>query len=102
LEFKKKVIIFSTIIILIVGSVGAHLFRDSTFIHSTPERLIRCDLVFNGHPISAFTTYVYKSKIDSQYGQMYSCKNPSIGPDYYSFIEKNGLWYINWHGTGAS
>ena len=83
-----------------MGSVGAHSFRDSTFIHSTPERLIRCDLFFNGHPIGAFTTDVYKLKIDSQYGQMYSCKNPIIGPYNYSFIKKNGLWYINHAGTG--
>lgn len=94
MKYIKKVII--SFVVIAIMFVGAYLF-----IHSDPERLIRIDLFFDGHLIGAFTTDVYKGKIDSQYGQFYSCKNPSIGPDNYSFITKNGLWYINWPGTGA-
>jgi len=89
---KKFIISF---IVIIVVFLGTYLFS-----HSTPERAIRSSLFFNGHFIGALTTEVYKAEMDSQYGQFYSCKNPRIGQYEYSFIKKNGLWYINWNGTG--
>ena len=93
LKSIKNVII--SFIAIVMVFLGAYLFN-----HSTPERLIRSNLFFNGHFIGALTTEVYKGEIDSQYGQFYFCKNPRIGPYKYSFIKKNGLWYINWNGTG--
>lgn len=89
----KKLIIF---IIIVLAFVGIYLFS-----HSTPERSVRSNLFFNGHLIAAFTTDIYKANIDLQYGQFYACKNPAIGPDHYTFIKKNGLWFINWNGTGG-
>jgi hypothetical protein len=93
LKSRKKIIIF---LVIIAVFVGTYLFR-----HSTPERLVRSNLFFKGYFISAFTTDIYKAEIDSQYGQFYACKNPAIGPDRYAFIKENGLWYINWNGTGG-
>jgi hypothetical protein len=93
IEIKEEDYYF---LVIIVVFVGTYLFR-----HSTPERLIRSNLFFIGYFISAFTTDIYKAEIDSQYGQFYACKNPAIGPDRYAFIRENGLWYINWNGTGG-
>jgi hypothetical protein len=88
----KKIIIF----IMALVFVGGYLY-----IHLTPERLIRSNLFLNGHLNTAFTTEIHKTETDLQYGQFYACKNPAIGPDHYAFIKKNGLWYINWNGTGG-
>ncbi|WP_234123780.1 hypothetical protein [Clostridium hydrogenum] len=71
------------------------------FCHSTPERAIREDLFKQGYFIGAFNTKIYKSRYDEQYGQSYSCKQPVIGPDFYSVTKENGLWYINHDGTGG-
>ena len=90
----KKAIISS--IAITTSFAGAYLFC-----HSTPERVIRSDLFFEGHIIGAFNTDVYKGGVDLQYGQFYVCRNPAIGPDQYTLIEKNGLWYINLNGTGG-
>ena len=90
----KKVIIISVIIVVVL--LGIYLFC-----HSTPEMSIRSNLFLKGHFISAFTTDVYKTVMDSQYGQFYACKNPAIGPSHYAFIKNNGFWYINWSGTGG-
>lgn len=92
-KVNKKIVSFAIIVIVIIGTY--------LFCHSTPERLIRTDLFLKGHFTDAFTTEIYKVGVDAQYGQFYSCKNPAIGPDFYSFNKKNGIWYINWAGTGG-
>jgi hypothetical protein len=92
MKVLKKVIILIVALIFIGGYL---------YIHATPERLIRSNLFFNGYFTTAFTTDIDKTNIDMQYGQFYACKNPAIGPDHYAFIRKNGLWYINWNGTGG-
>lgn len=91
-KVKYIIILFSIILISIVFYL---------FCHSSPKRLIRTDLFIKGHIIGAFTTNIYELQYDSQYGELYSCKNPAIGPDHYAFKKKNGLWYINLDGTGG-
>ncbi|WP_406542990.1 hypothetical protein [Clostridium ljungdahlii] len=90
-------------IIIMVGYIGVDIFT-----HSTIERAIRTDLFFRGYFIKAFETEVCKRPIpDQQYGTLYFCKNPGIGPDSYSVVKKYKYskkipyWYINIAGTGG-
>lgn len=81
--------------IVILITPGTYLFC-----HSSPERIIRSNLFMNGHFINAFRTEIFISAEDKQFGKLYSCKNPTLGPDHYAFKKENGLWYIDWDGTG--
>lgn len=96
-QLKNKV--FKIISICIILSLYIALY---VFIHLTPERVIRADLFKQGYYKEAFKTEIYKSQIDTQYGERYSCKNPAIGPDFYYIDEGTfGLWYINLGDTGG-
>jgi hypothetical protein len=93
INIKKKYAVFIIIILFVVLFV---------FSHSTPQRAIRTNLIFKGYPVKALQTEVYKSAIDIQYGQFYSCKNPGIGSDFYSCKKVIfGLWFIDWTKTGG-
>lgn len=52
--------------------------------HSTPQISIRTYLFFHGYPLQSIRTTVFPSRNDVQYGKQYSCKNPSIGFDFFS------------------
>ena len=78
------------------------------YTHSTIERVIRTDLLLKGYFIKAFKTEISERPItDIQYGTLYFCNNPAIGPDHYdidnkySYFGKVKRWYINWSGTGG-
>ncbi|MDW8800708.1 hypothetical protein P8V03_06020 [Clostridium sp. A1-XYC3] len=101
---KNKIIrVLLTCIIVIGLYIGFDIFT-----HSTIERVIRRDLFFQGYIIKAFKTEISKRAIpDSQYGDMYICRNPAIGPDSYAVDSKYkyfGMlkyWYINPYGSGG-
>ncbi|WP_123054218.1 hypothetical protein [Clostridium sp. JN-1] len=101
MKHKHIKIIFMCFIVIIV-----YIISD-IFTHSTIERTIRTDLFFRGYFVKAFETEISKRPIhDSQYGDMYFCTNPAIGPDSYSLIKKHKYskkiqyWYINNAGGG--
>ncbi|WP_041705113.1 hypothetical protein [Clostridium ljungdahlii] len=100
---RRSIKIILICIIIMVGYIGVDIFT-----HSTIERAIRTDLFFRGYFIKAFETEVCKRPIpDQQYGTLYFCKNPGIGPDSYSVVKKYKYskkipyWYINIAGTGG-
>ncbi|NFA58984.1 hypothetical protein K8O96_05860 [Clostridium sporogenes] len=77
------------------------------YTHSTAERVIRTDLFLKGYFIEAFKTEISELPIaDKQYGTLYICNNPAIGPDHYDidykyiYFGKVKYWYINL-GTGG-
>lgn len=102
---RKWIVIPLAIIICISIGIGCgYLYL---FCHSTPERVIRTDLFFARHHfIDAFRTQIneypvrYKPDI-----ARYTCRNPSIGPDFYSidykYLGQFKFWYIYWPGTGG-
>lgn len=101
---KNKSII---LILLCTILLGLYIGFD-IFTHSTIERVIRTDLFFRGYYVKALKTDISERSIpDSQYGTMYICKNPAIGPDSYNIYKKYKYfgrvqyWYINWAGTGG-
>lgn len=96
-----KIILFCTI--LLSFCIGFDIFS-----HSTIERVIRTDLFLRGYFIEAFKTEISKQPItDIQYGTLYICNNPAIGPEHYdidykySYFGKVKYWYINEAGTGG-
>lgn len=105
-KFKKEVFIKlknKTIGVVLTCIIGIGLYSGfDIFTHSTIERAIRRDLFFKGYTIQAFKTEIIKNPIrDSQYGDMYICKNPAIGPDSYNvdkkykYLGKFQYWYIS-------
>ncbi|WP_223919233.1 hypothetical protein ACFLKA_12260 [Clostridium caseinilyticum] len=76
------------------------------YTHSTVERVIRTDLFLKGYFIKAFKIEISELPIpDKQYGTLYICNNPAIGPDHYDIdykyiFGKVKYWYINL-GTGG-
>jgi hypothetical protein len=102
-NLKNKVIrVLLTCIIVIGLYIGFDIFT-----HSTIERVIRKDLFFKGYIIKAFKTEISKRPIpDPQYGNVYICRNPAIGPDSYDinkkykYFGKFEYWYVS-SGTGG-
>lgn len=72
------------------------------FVHSSPERVIRLNLICNGYVIDAFKTDIYLSTEDAPWHGKYYCKNPSIGLDFYS-VKKGflNLWFIDNKNSGG-
>nr|WP_032072401.1 hypothetical protein [Clostridium botulinum]BAP25652.1 hypothetical protein [Clostridium botulinum] len=97
-----KIILSCTILL---SFIGFHIYT-----HSTIERVIRKDLFLKGYFIEAFKTEISELPIaDKQYGTLYICNNPAIGPDHYDidyidykyiYFGKVKYWYINL-GTGG-
>lgn len=104
---NKVVKIILLLIISFIVVIGVYIGLD-IYAHSTIERTIRTDLFFKGYFVKAFKTEISERSIpDSQYGTMYICRNPAIGPDAYkvvykySYFSKVKYWYINWKETGG-
>ncbi len=100
---RKCIVIIVICFVLIILNIGFGIFT-----HSTVERAIRADLFFRGYFVKAFKTEISKRPIpDSQYGTMYICRNPSIGPDSYHLEKKYKYfwefeyWYVDINGTGG-
>jgi len=100
---SKVVKIILSCIILLSLYIGFDIYT-----HSTAERVIRTDLLLEGYFTEAFKTEISERPIpDSQYGTLYICRNPHIGPgsydiDYkYSYFGKVKYWYVNQAGTGG-
>ncbi|WP_411678935.1 hypothetical protein [Clostridium thailandense] len=101
---KNKII---KVLLTCIFVIGLYISSD-IFVHSSIERVIRKDLFSKGYIIQAFKTEISKRPIpDYQYGDMYICKNPAIGPDSYDVDSKYkyfGIvkyWYVNPSGTGG-
>lgn len=101
---RKKIIAIIVVIIISIGVGGRYLYF---YCHSTPERTIRTDLfLVRHHFIDAFRTQIseYPIRYKSDIAQ-FICRNPAIGPDFYSvdfkYIGKYKFWYIYWPGTGG-
>lgn len=93
----KKFKVLAKLVLTIIVLFGLYIF-----VHSSPERVVREYLIGQGYFIKAFETEVYKSSVSPEYGQQYSCKNPGIGPDFFTF--KRGflnLYFTNHDGTGG-
>ena len=101
---KRSMILIAIVLSISIGIAWRYVYL---FCHSTPERVIRTDLFFvRHHFVDAFRTKIseypirYKPDI-----ARYVCKDPAIGPDFYSvdykYLGKFKFWYIYWPGTGG-
>lgn len=93
-----KIILSCTILL---SFIGFHIYT-----HLTIERVIRKDLFLKGYFKEAFKTEISKLPMpDKQYGTLYICNNPSIGPDHYDidyiYFGKVKYWYVNSAGIGG-
>ncbi|WP_243105970.1 hypothetical protein [Clostridium fermenticellae] len=102
MKHKHIKVIFACFIVIVI-----YIISD-IFTHSTIERTIRADLFFKGYIVKAFKTKISKRPIpDPQYGTLYICNNPAIGPDSYKinmkykYFGKIKYWYVNPAGTGG-
>ncbi|MBC8061085.1 MAG: hypothetical protein H7Y18_10505 [Clostridiaceae bacterium] len=104
LKLKNKYIVIIVVSIILIGlNIGLDIF-----IHSNTGRVIRTDLFLQGYFKEAFKTEIHENPItDSQYGKLYFCKSPTIGPDHYDIDYTSKYWgkfkyyYINHAGTGG-
>ncbi|WP_294406192.1 hypothetical protein [uncultured Clostridium sp.] len=92
-KFKK----FKFIIFFLFLAIALFLFA-----HSTPERAIRLNLIFDGYIVSAFKTEIILSNEDPWKGKYY-CINPGIGADFYS-VKKVflNLWFVDIEKSGGA
>lgn len=100
---SKVVKIILSCTILLSFYIGFDIYT-----YSTIERVIRKDLFLRGYFIEAFKTEISELPIDDkQYGTLYICNNPAIGPDHYDidykyiYFGKVKYCYINLAGTGG-
>lgn len=91
---KKLIIFFLTLCIFFVS-----LFL---FIHSTPQRAIRLNLLCDGYIIDGFRTEILISNEERPWKGKYYCVNPSIGLDFYA-VKKGflNLWFVDSENSGA-
>ncbi|MBE1304199.1 hypothetical protein FDE98_14285 [Clostridium sporogenes] len=101
-KLRSKVVKIILSCTILLSFIGFHIYT-----HSTIERVIRKDLFLKGYFIEAFKTEISELPIaDKQYGTLYICNNPAIGPDHYDidykyiYFGKVKYWYINL-GTGG-
>jgi hypothetical protein len=94
LYMKKLLILFFT---LCIFSISLFLFA-----HSTPERAIRLNLLFDGYIVDGFKTEIRLSNEERPWKGKYYCINPSIGVDFYA-VKKGflNLWVVDSENSGA-
>ena len=90
---KKLLICF---LALCIFSISMFLFT-----HSTPERAVKSNLIFDGYVIDGFKTEICISN-ESPWKGKYYCANPSIGADFYS-VKKGilNLWFVDIENSGG-